>query len=66
LDDHLLQASRDYNAGESPDPRAVAVAEEIGLKLPEVKELQHASVFECQADIVVFDQILVVMNIKMI
>lgn len=52
------KASKDYNAGESPDPRAVAVAEEIGLKLPEGAA---ASVFECQADIVVFD-LLVVMD----
>lgn len=53
-----LQASRDYNVGESPDPRAVAVADELGLKLPEEAA---ARVFECQSDIVLFD-LLVVMD----
>ncbi|KAG0570314.1 hypothetical protein KC19_6G153400 [Ceratodon purpureus] len=52
------KASRDYNAGESPDPRAVVIAEEIGLKLPEGAT---ARVFECQSDIVLFD-LLVVMD----
>ncbi|XP_024370148.1 uncharacterized protein [Physcomitrium patens] len=52
------KASRDYNVGESPDPRAVSVAEEFGLKLPAGAT---SCVFDCQADIVLFD-LLVVMD----
>lgn len=52
------KGSRDYNVDESPDPRAVAVAEEMGVKLPEGAV---ARVFNCQADIVLFD-LLVVMD----
>jgi protein-tyrosine-phosphatase len=58
---HLAQGSRDYNVDESPDPRAVAVAEEMGVKLPEGAV---ARVFNCQADIVLFDLLVVMDKVK--
>lgn len=54
---HHLQGSRDYNIGERPDPRALQVAEELGLKLPD----GVARVFDCHSDIVLSD-LLVVMD----
>ncbi|KAG0588345.1 hypothetical protein KC19_2G236400 [Ceratodon purpureus] len=54
----VSKASRNYNVGESPDSLAVAVAEEMGLTLTEGAP---ARVFNCQADIVLFD-LLVVMD----
>ena len=59
--DHHLQASRNYNVGESPDSLAVAVAEEMGLTLTEGAP---ARVFNCQADIVLFDLLVVMDKVK--
>ncbi|CAM6089932.1 unnamed protein product [Calypogeia fissa] len=50
------KATRDYNVGEIADPRAVMVAEEYGLELPEGKV---ATVFDCSTDIVMSDLVLV-------
>ncbi|KAG6558124.1 hypothetical protein Mapa_000305 [Marchantia paleacea] len=50
------KAVRDYNEGESPDPRVVLVAEECGLQLPEGKV---SVVFDCASDIVNADLVLV-------
>lgn len=44
--------------GESPDPRAVEVAQELGLKL---REGAVSRVFDCSSDIVLSD-LLVVMD----
>ncbi|KAL3688867.1 hypothetical protein R1sor_015176 [Riccia sorocarpa] len=49
-------AVRDYNEGESPDPRLFLVAEERGFKLPEGKV---SVVFDCARDIVNADLVLV-------
>jgi len=46
------QAARDYNIGESPDPLAVQVAAQCGIK---VDEAQQARMFMPAEDIVDFD-----------
>ncbi len=51
-----LQACRDYNIGDPPDPAVVKAAIEIGLALPEGKV---AELFDPSRDIGVYDLVLV-------
>lgn len=51
-----MQACRDYNIGDPPDPAVVRAAGEIGLSLPEGKV---AELFDPSRDIGVYDMVLV-------
>lgn len=51
----LMQATKDYNVGEPPDPRAVQIAEELGLQL---REGATARLIDHAKDIVQYDLVL--------
>lgn len=51
-----LQATRDYNIGEGPEPAVAAVAEELGICLPIDFSAQ---LFDHERDIVAYDVVLV-------
>ncbi len=53
---HHLQACRDYNVGDRPDPAVLRAAGEIGLSLAENKV---AELFDPARDIGMYDMVLV-------
>ena len=57
----ILQATRDYNVGEAPDSRALQVAQEVQLELPQD---HRAALFVPAKDIVIYDLAIVMDKVR--